>query len=396
MLFAYSARDPLGQTHDGSIEALNSDEAVRQLGRDGFQVLEIEEDGGGFELFPKPVRRGDVVYLTSQLAIMVDTGINLATALDSLFQQEEHPTLRRILGELKRDVEGGDDFSAALARHPRHFDQTFLALVKASERTGRLGAMLEQIAHYLRRELENISKVRSALAYPAIMLVLAISVTTFLLTYIMPKFAPLFSRKGMKLPWITGVMMSISDVMMKHWMWWLAGVVALLIGVLYGRRTTWGRRLIDGLKIHAPIVGTAMRKVIISRGIRTLGTLLECGVPLLDSLQLVAEVSGNYYYQQAWLGVREQVTNGNRIAESLVGNRLFPRTLIQMIGSGEETGKLDYVLKKVGGYYDGEVETAVKTATSLIEPLMITVMGGVVGTIAMSLLLPIFTLSRGH
>jgi type IV pilus assembly protein PilC len=139
-----------------------------------------------------------------------------------------------------------------------------------------------------------------------------------------------------------------------------------------------------------------MRQVVISRGIRTLGTLLESGVPLLESLELTAEVSGNYYYERAWLEVKEQVTNGNRIAESLGGRSLFPKTLVQMIASGEETGKLDYVLKKVSGYYDGEVETALKTATSLIEPLMISVMGGVVGTIAMSLLLPIFTLSRSH
>ena len=334
--------------------------------------------------------------MTSQLAIMVETGINLAAALESLHEQEDNPTLKRVLGDLKKDVEGGEDFSAALAKHPKQFDTTYLALVKASERTGQLGTMLEQIAHYLRKELDNHSKVKSAMAYPAIMLVLAIAVTTFLLTYIMPKFAPLFSRKGMKLPAITSVMMRVSDALMQYWYLWLLGVAVTVICFLYGRKTEAGRRIMDWLKIHAPIAGSAFQKVVISRGIRTLGTLLESGVPLLESLQLAAEVSGNYFYERAWLNIKEQVTNGHRIAESLSGNTLFPKTLVQMIASGEETGKLDYVLKKVGGYYDGEVETALKTATSLIEPIMISVMGGVVGTIAMSLLLPIFTLSRGH
>jgi type IV pilus assembly protein PilC len=396
MLFAYKVRDSLGHQHEGTVDATSSDDAVQRLGRDGFHVLAISEEDDGLNLFPRAVRKSDIVYLTSQLSIMVDTGINLASALNSLHEQEENPTLRRVLGELKKDVEGGDDFSTALSKHPKHFDSTYLALIKASERTGQLGTMLEQIAYYLRKELDNQGKVKSAMAYPLIMLVLATGVTTFLLTYIMPKFAPLFSRKGIKLPFITSVMMRISEALMQYWYLWLIGLAVTIGLFMYGRKTAIGRRIMDWCKIHAPIAGTAFRKVVISRGIRTLGTLLESGVSLLDALQLAGEVSGNYYYERAWLQVKEHVTNGNRIAESLHGNPLFPKTLIQMIASGEETGKLDYVLKKVSGYYDGEVEQALKTATSLIEPIMISVMGGVVGTIAMSLLLPIFTLSRAH
>jgi type IV pilus assembly protein PilC len=397
MLFSYTAKDPLGHSHEGSLEAATRDDAVQKLGRDGFHVVKIdEEEEESLNLFPRSVRRSEVVYLTSQLAIMVDTGINLASALESLYEQEDNPTLKRVLGELKEDVEGGDDFSSALAKHPKQFDKTYLALVRASERTGRLGSMLDQIAFYLRKELDNQGKVKAAMAYPAITLVLATGVTTFLLTYIMPKFTPLFSRKGAKLPMITSVMMSVSNAMVHYWYLWLLAIIVVVVGILYGRKTASGRRLIDWLKINVPIAGTAFRKLTISRSIRTLGTLLESGVPLLDSLRLTAEVSGNHYYEQAWLGVREKVTNGDRIAESLDGNPLFPKTLVQMINSGEATGKLDFVLKKVSGYYDVEVEAALKTATSLIEPIMISVMGGVVGTIAMSLLLPIFTLSRGH
>jgi type IV pilus assembly protein PilC len=270
-----------------------------------------------------------------------------------------------------------------------------VALVKASERTGRLGPMLEHIANYLRKQLDTVSKVKAAMAYPAIMLVLATGVTIFLLTYIMPKFTPLFSRRGMQLPTITAAMMNVSEALMNYWYLWLSAAVVLALGFVMGKRTAPGRRALDWIKINLPIVGTAYRKVILSRSIHTLGTLLECSVPLLESLQLTAEVSGNYAYENSWLQVKDSVTNGNRVADSLHGNPLFPKTLVQMIKSGEESARLDYVLKKVSQYYEGEVETALKTATSMLEPLLISVMGGVVGTIGMSLMLPIFTLSRG-
>lgn len=396
MLYTYSARDPLGQVHEGTVEADNPDVATQKLFQDGFHVLKLEEEFDSGSIFPRRIRKSEIVYMTSQLAIMVDTGITVAAALSSLHDQEDNPTLRQVLADLKKDVESGEDFSVALAKHPRHFNKTFVALVKASEQTGKLGPMLSQIATFLRKELDSIAKVKAAMAYPSIMFVLAIGVTVFLLTFIMPKFTPLFSRKGISLPTITSAMMTVSHALMDYWYLWILGGMACGLGVLFGRRTARGRQAIDWLKINCPIAGTAYRKVILGRSIHTLGTLLESSVPLLDALQLTAEVSGNYAYERSWLSVKDAVTNGSRIADSLVGNPLFPKTLTQMIASGEETAKLDYVLKKVSAYYEGEVETALKTATSLIEPIMISIMGGVVGTIGLSLMLPIFTLSRSH
>ncbi|MGE3777363.1 MAG: type II secretion system F family protein [Pirellulaceae bacterium] len=358
-------------------------------------MLKLDEDEDSVNLFPRRIRKSDIAYATSQLAIMVDTGITLAAALGSLQEQEDHPGLKRILGELKRDVESGEDFSVALGKHPRYFNKTYIALVKASERTGQLGAMLEHIANYLRKELDSVSKVKAAMAYPAIMLVLAVGVTIFLLTYIMPKFTPLFSRKGMKLPTITAWMMGLSDALLHYWYLWLAAVVLIGLGWFFGRRTAQGRLAVDWVLINLPIIGRAYRKVILGRSIHALGTLLSSSVPLLEALQLTGEVTANAAYERSWQSVKEAVTNGNRISDSLVGNPLFPKTLVQMIAAGEEAGRLDHVLKKVSQYYEGEVETALKAATSLIEPVLISLMGGVVGTIGLSLLLPIFTLSRG-
>ncbi len=325
---------------------------------------------------------------------MVDTGITLSTALAGIVDQEPNPTLRRVLKDLKEEVEGGQDFSTALARYPKHFDKTYVSLVKASEATGSLGPMLDRIATYLRKEMETRSKVRAAMAYPTVMMVVATGVTIFLLTYILPKFTPLFKSKGAKLPKPTLMMMALSDAMLHYWYLWLLGAVALVVGFLYGRRTEPGRKVLDWLKINTPIVGPMFRKVTISRSIRTLGTMLASGVPVMEAIRLAGAVSSNYYYEQLWTKVLDEVTGGKRICEVLHGNPLFPRVLVQMIAAGEDTGKLDVVLEKVSTYYDGEVETSLKATTSLIEPIMISVMGVVVGTIGLALMLPIFSLSK--
>ena len=395
MTFAYTARDPLGNMHDGTIDATSLDEAKQLLLRDGFSVLKIGEDDGG-SLFPKRIRRTDIINVTTQLAIMVDTGITLSAALDGIAEQEENPTLKALLLDLQQGVEGGDDFSKVLAKHPKQFDATYRALIQASEQTGQLAEMLETIASYMQKELETKSKVKAAMAYPMVMAGVAIAVTVFLLTYILPKFEPLFSRKGVQLPKITVVLMTVSNSLLGYWWAWLLGAIALTGAFLYFRSTEFGRRTIDQVKISMPVLGPVFRKITISRSVRTLGTMIASGVSILEALKMASAVAGNYHYQLLWSRVHDEVTTGSRICESVGRTPLLPSTLVQMIGSGEETAKLDEVLQKVSVHYDSEVETAIKTATSMIEPVMICVMGIIVGGIAMGLLLPIFSLSRGH
>jgi type IV pilus assembly protein PilC len=326
---------------------------------------------------------------------MVETGITLSAAIDTIAQQEANPALKRVLLDLKSAVESGEDFSTALARHPKQFDKTFIALIKASEQTGTLGEMLETVANYLRSQLETKQKIRAAMAYPAVMAVLAVGVTIFLLTYILPKFEPLFSRKGVKLPTPTIFMMTASTVLLDYWHCWLVGLIAAILTYAFGRNTEPGRKILDWLKINVPIIGPMSRKVTLSRSVRTLGTMVASGVSMLDAIRLTAEVSSNWYFEQAWTYVLEQVTEGKRVSEALRDEPgLFPTTLVQMIGAGEETGKLDHVLNKVSTFYDREVETTLKATTSMIEPLMICLMGVIVGGIALGLLMPIFQLSR--
>ena len=394
MNFEYTARDALGKTHDGNIEAASAEEATQELRRDGFHVLSIEEHSGGGGLFAKRVTKQELIYATSQLAIMVDTGVTLSTALEGILAQEANPTLKRVLSDLKSQVESGEDFSRALERHPKIFDHTYVSLVRASESTGTMADMLDRIAGYLRKEVETRGKVKSAMAYPVIMMVIAIAVVVFLLTYILPKFTPMFERKGVNLPLPTKIMMSLSSTMLEFWYLWILGIVAVVAAFIYVLRTDPGRSAWDRLKITMPMFGPLFRKVSISRSIRTLGTMLSAGVPMLESLRLTSEVAGNVHYRALWLRVEDRVTGGCQVCDALSGDPLFPSTLVQMITSGEATGRLDMVLEKVSNFYDHEVEGAIKTTTSLIEPIMIAVMGVVVGGLGMSMLLPIFSLSK--
>jgi type IV pilus assembly protein PilC len=395
--FGYTARNPLGKSISGSLTAASRADALQSLGRDGFQAIAVEGDDNDADpgLFPRRIKRSEIIYATNQLALMVDTGITLSVALASIAEQEENPTLKALLCELKTNVEGGEDFSTALARHPKQFDQTYISLVKASEETGMLPEMLERITEYMQKEADTRARVRGALAYPTVMMVIAMGVTIFLLTFVLPKFQPLFDSRGTQLPTITIALMVTSHALMNYWYLWLVTIAALVVGYFYGKRTAPGKMALDWAKINAPIVGPVIRKVIVSRSIRTLGTLLQSGVSILDALQLSSKVAGNSHYEAMWGRVIEHVTTGSRVCEALSSESLMPRTVVQMISSGEETGKLDDVLIRLSGHYDREVDNSIKTATSLIEPLMITGMGVVVGAIAMGLLMPIFSLSRG-
>jgi type IV pilus assembly protein PilC len=279
MNFQYQVRDPLGRVHDGTIDAATPDEATQLLRRDGFQVLSLDESSSGDSLFPRRITRREILYMTSQLAVMVDTGITLSAALDGISEQEENPALQKLLYDLKSRVEAGDDFSKALAAHSKYFDRTYVALIKASEQTGTLGEMLERIAAYSQKEMEMRGKVRGAMAYPAVMLVVATGVAIFLLTYILPKFTPLFARKNIELPVPTVVMMTVSNAMIDFWYLWVLGVAALVVGFFVLRRMPQGKQALDWVKINAPIVGPTTRKVILSRSIRTLGRWLPQEFP---------------------------------------------------------------------------------------------------------------------
>jgi type IV pilus assembly protein PilC len=394
MAFAYRARDPLGKIIEGTLAAASAADVTQELRREGLTVIEVQEENPVGPLFGGRITRKEIVIVTTQLSVMVETGITLSSALEGLIVQEKNLKLKTVLNDLKSQVEGGSDFSAALEKHPECFDKTYLALVRASEASGALGEMLDKISEYLRRSMDNRAKVRSSMAYPSVIGVLAVGVTIFLLTYVMPKFTPLFERQGIELPTVTIIMMKVSKTMTLYWYAWILGVIGAVGGSIWWLKTDQGRRAWDTTMISLPLLGPLFRKIILSRSVSTLGTMIASGVSTLEALRLCGEAAGNMLYSEMWLDVREKVTTGQQIWESMSGNPLVPGTLVQMISSGEQSGRLDFVLHKISSFYDREVETSLKTVTSMIEPLMIAVMGVVVGTIGLSLMLPIFSLSR--
>ena len=357
-------------------------------------TVDTDEDVDLEDLQSARVRKRDLLATLQQIAILAEAGVNLAAALQATIEEEKNATMRSILRQIKMEIESGQDFSSALSHYPRVFSNTVVALAKAGEKTGALGTMLRRAAGYLQAEYETTAKIRSAMIYPCIMLVMAVGVTVFLLTFVLPRFIPVFESRHVALPKITVITLATSEFLRTYWRLFLAVIGGFFLSVGIVRRSQKGREQLDRIKLALPILGPIFRRIAISRSVRTLSTVLYAGVPILDSLELAAAIANNVVIERAWLTVRDGLVEGRRICDCMKTDELFPRTLVQMVAAGEETGKLDQVLDKVAEFYERELEVAIKTATSLIEPAMIVAMGFVVGTIGLSLLLPIFSLSR--
>ena len=397
MQFAYLARDAAGKLLSGSLAAETQSDAARMLRQDGLFAVSLEEAreklAVKIPLFGRRVSRSELVYATSQLAVMVDAGISLSSAIGGLATQTENLGFKSILEKIQQDIEGGDCLSAALAKFPKTFNGVYVNLVKAGEESGMLGTLLERLAVQMRNDLEQRSKVRGALMYPGAMFVMCMGSCVFLLTGVLPKISPMFVARGIELPTPTIVMMALSHALTVYWWACLLGFAACVGSFWYARQQWWGILAWDWTILRLPILGSLVRKSILARTTRTLSTMLNAGVPVLSAIELCAAVSENSLYEKSWRHLAGEVTTGRQLHEVLESNPLFPKTLVQMIGSGEKTGKLGMVLGRVSDYYEAEVGIATKAATSLIEPLMVAGMGVVIGGLALAMLLPIFKLS---
>ena len=397
MRFTYQAKDPNGTLRTGEVEGDSFEVATTQLRQQGLYVLSLEplatSGSGKPSLFAKRVTHSDIVEFASQMAVMVDAGVPLSSALEGLAAQSDNPTLKMMLENVQQGVQGGEDLSTSLARYPKHFDRAFVNLVRASEASGQLGPMLDRIATQYRTDADTRGRIKGALIYPAAMLTMCIGVIIFLLTYVFPKLMPMFAGREKDIPGPTKFLLAVSTSITTYWPWYIVGLLMLAgFGVFLFRQKT-GRIMLDWMKINLPPFGGLCRKVALSRSLRTLSTTLNAGVPMLEALQLSGGVSNNHFYENCWIDVSDKVTTGRQVHEALQGHSLFPKMLIQMIASGEKSSRLGKVLEKVSDYLDREVANAVKTVTSLLEPLIITVLGSAIGGIAIAMLLPIFKLS---
>jgi type IV pilus assembly protein PilC len=397
--FTYTARDLQGSTQTGSIQAESLALAVRQLRADGLYPIQLLEGAVTNPLKQWLVRRpkrSEIVAMTCQLAVMVDAGVALATALEGLVAQATNPVLKKMLASIQQSVQSGDDLSTALGQFPQTFDARYLNLVKAGEATGALGSILSRLSDQLQQEAETRQRVQGAMMYPAAMLIMCVGACVFLLAYVFPKITPMFAGRGIELPTATRILMFVSNSFTGYWWAWILGVVSTLAIHFYCMSQEWGQRWKDRVLLQVPVLGPLLKKTILARVARTLSATVTAGVPVLSSLELAAKVAGNRLYQEAIEEVARQVTSGKTIAGVMEANPMFPRSIVQMIGAGEQTGQLGPVLAKLSDHYDREVANAIKSATSLIEPVMVAVMGVVIGTIALGMLLPIFKLSTHH
>jgi type IV pilus assembly protein PilC len=397
--YRYEAKDSAGKQVAGVLNASTLAEASSQLRSGGKYIIALavenergSKKAGGFSLSFGPGAK-DVHGFTSQLSVMIKAGISLRAAVEGISEQVENPKFKAMLIQIKKDLESGRQFSDALGRYPKTFSTLYVNMVRASEMSGGLSRMLERIAGYLGQQIETMAMVRGAMIYPGIIGGLAVFTTVFLLTFVLPRFMTIFQGKEDALPLPTKMLLGASSFMTNYWYILLAAVIAAAWGLYLTLKTAWGRLTFDKIKLTVPVFKKLFRALYISRSLHTMGQLINAGVPMLDTIHITAEISGNALYRRLWRNVHASVKQGKKVSAPLQSSRLLPRSVVQMIGAGEESGKLGEVLDEVSEYYSRELKNVIKSCTAMIEPLMIVAMGSVVGFIAMSIILPIFKLS---
>ncbi|MHC4985536.1 MAG: type II secretion system F family protein [Planctomycetota bacterium] len=393
--FTYQARDVQGKVDTGTIEAQNANEANSLLHGAGKTVmaLEAQVSAARGQGTLKKVRSDDIIFFANQLAVMVDTGVPLSEALDAISSSTDHSGLQVIVEDLSTQVKSGVEFSAALERYPKVFSELFTSLIRASEVSGTMGTMLQRVSSYLGEMRETRKQVKGAMVYPVCMLSFCILVVVGLLVFVLPRFEGIYSGKGALLPAPTRALLALSKGMMAYWPMILGGLGATIVGVVVYLKTASGKEMKDRIAISLPVIGPMVRKACLARSLRTMSTMVSSGVAMLQGLEITARVSGNTFYRRVGSNLAERVSEGASLATHLFDTPLIPRTTAQMIDAGERTGKLGVVMDRVAEFCEDDLRTTIKAVTSLIEPVMIIVMGILVGGIAMALLLPIFKMS---
>ena len=399
--FAYTARDESGNAVSGTLVGASVAEVSQALRAQRQYPVSIRpavaSDSPKETVAPRGIKvsRAEVIQLSTMLATMLETGVTLNEALDCVaLQADRNPKLKALVADLSTQVQGGCDFSAALARHPRSFPRLYLALIKASEKSGLLSKLLVRATNYMRDEQETIRRVKGALTYPGIMLAFAVTTTIFLLAFVLPKFTVIYASKGAALPMPTQILMTASNVIVDHWLVLAIGVISVATLGYFYFSSAHGQRVWHWLQIRIPLMGGMFRKLHLSRGMRMIGTMANAGVSLMDCVETAKDLCGNSYYCDLWSAVLQQIQTGKQMSEPLSVSSLVPRSVAQMIHAGEKGGKLAFVMEQVSTFSEQELKESITELTRYIEPAMIVIMGAIIGGVALALMLPIFTISR--
>jgi type IV pilus assembly protein PilC len=423
--FQYVAVDARGQESTGLVEANSENEVIGQLRQAGYFPTGVYEEGKrpsrdgkakrarklsapavpkttpratGITLFQRrKVKPKTLMIFTRQLATLIDSGLPLLRSLNVLAKQERDAVLKRTTDAIADSVQGGSTFSDSLAQHPRLFNDLYISMVKAGELGGVLEVVLTRLAEFQEKAQKIKNKVLAAMVYPIIVLTLALSILSFLLVFIVPRFEMIFHEMlGDKpLPTITLFVIGVSDFAQRNWALLIGAVVVLIVGIKLAGRAPAGRAIIDRIKLRLPLFGDLLRKTAISRFARTLGTLVTSGVSILQALDITRETAGNRVIANAISQVHDRVKEGESIVQPLETSGAFPPMVVSMIDVGEETGQLPEMLLKIADVYDDEIDNTVAALTSLLEPMMIVLLAGIVGTIVIALFLPLISIITG-
>ena len=396
--YAYRVRDTDGRIIGGTLEADSQGAVASRLRQMGYAPISIEESKPGLKreiTLPglNRIKLKDLAVFSRQFATMINSGLSLLRALTILAEQTESKALAEIIGQVRNEVEQGTALSTSLAKHPKTFNRLYVAMIKAGEVGGFLDKVLLELADSIEKEVELRGKVRSAMTYPIAVFAMVIMIVAAMLVFVVPQFETLYSQLGGQLPFLTRILLGASRFVAG----WGGGVVviAVVAGVIAFRRfhaTPAGRFAVDRAKLRAPVFGPLVQKTVLSRFSRTLSTLVGSGVPILQSLEIVSETVNNDVVSRAVKDVQDSVREGESLAVPLAKHSVFPPMVVQMLAVGEETGAIDVMLDKVGDFYDAEVSAAMDSLTSLIEPILIAVMGSVVGGMVVALYLPMFNI----
>lgn len=398
--FKYAAKGPSGKTVEGTISAATKAEAVAELRKQNLVVMQLDPTGdkkakGGprksmtiGKVQPKG-KKSEVVIFTRQLATMVGAGLSLLESLEVLGYQAETPGMKLVCETLVNGVRSGSDLSAAMEQCPKAFTPLYVSMVKAGEISGQMDIILNRLADYQEASEELSREIKSAMTYPVISMVLVLGITAFLMIGVVPTFKDVFDSLDAELPGITQFVLSISDYLRVNILQVMGVTIAAVVGLLMFRKTPKGQLLNDRIMLRLPVFGQLFTKVCLARFSRTFATLIRSGVPIMSTLDIVAETAGNRVVSNAVIKSRDSVRNGNMLSEPLSGEKVFPPMVVRMIAIGERTGALETLLEKIAEFYDSQVKAQVKALTSLIEPMLIAFMGVIVGGVVLAIFAPI-------
>ncbi|MHC4556031.1 MAG: type II secretion system F family protein [Planctomycetota bacterium] len=372
-----------------------------QIQKDYGSLWQQASIQGGAGLYRVKIKQTELILFTTQLSVMLDSGVVLSDALDAIAESAslwKNKTFKMIIVDVARKVKSGENFSKALASYPKIFNVMFISMVRASEASGKMAEMLSVLSGYLSFECETRKRIKGALTYPFIMALMAVAATGTLMFFVLPRFMGIYEARGAALPKLTQILVSFSKILGDFQIMTgvLTTVILASVGLYYWAGTLSGRRVIDFIKIRTPVLGTMFIDTVVTRSMRIMATMVNTGVNLLDSIEVMQGSCQNYYFQRLWMGVDEKIRDGYQLSESILispGSELIAPGIIQMLRAGEKSGKLGEVCDKVSVFYEKKLEASIRNVMTLIEPVMITIMGSIIGTIAIALLLPVFRIS---